>query len=47
VTGEYRMGDVRHIFADPARAARELGFRAEENFLLGVAELADTLPMPA
>lgn len=28
VTGEYRSGDVRHIVADPARAARELGFRA-------------------
>jgi dTDP-L-rhamnose 4-epimerase len=47
VTGEFRVGDVRHIFADPARAARELGFRVQEDFLLGVAELADTLPMAA
>jgi dTDP-L-rhamnose 4-epimerase len=47
LTGEYRMGDVRHVFADPTRAARELGFRAAEDFLLGVAELADTLAMPA
>lgn len=28
VTGQYRSGDVRHIVADPARAAAELGFRA-------------------
>ena len=28
VTGEYRSGDVRHIVADPARAAEVLGFRA-------------------
>jgi dTDP-L-rhamnose 4-epimerase len=29
VTGGYRLGDVRHIVASPARAAAELGFRAE------------------
>jgi dTDP-L-rhamnose 4-epimerase len=28
ITGEYRRGDVRHIVADPARAAEVLGFRA-------------------
>jgi dTDP-L-rhamnose 4-epimerase len=28
VTGGYRSGDVRHIVADPARAAELLGFRA-------------------
>jgi dTDP-L-rhamnose 4-epimerase len=28
VTGQYRNGDVRHIVADPARAADLLGFRA-------------------
>jgi dTDP-L-rhamnose 4-epimerase len=27
-TGQYRSGDVRHIVADPARAAALLGFRA-------------------
>lgn len=29
ITGEYRLGDVRHVVASPARAAAELGFRAE------------------
>jgi dTDP-L-rhamnose 4-epimerase len=28
VTGQYRSGDVRHIVADPALAAKRLGFRA-------------------
>jgi dTDP-L-rhamnose 4-epimerase len=28
VTGQYRSGDVRHIVADPSRAAEVLGFRA-------------------
>jgi dTDP-L-rhamnose 4-epimerase len=27
-TGQYRLGDVRHVVASPERAARELGFRA-------------------
>ncbi len=30
VTGQYRSGDVRHIVADPARAAELLGFRAAD-----------------
>jgi len=28
ITGQYRSGDVRHIVADPARAADVLGFNA-------------------
>ena len=28
VTGDYRLGDVRHVVADPARARQELGFVA-------------------
>lgn len=28
ITGRYRLGDVRHIVASPARAAAELGFTA-------------------
>jgi dTDP-L-rhamnose 4-epimerase len=43
VTGEFRAGDVRHVFADPGRAERELGFRAHEDFQLGMAELSDHL----
>lgn len=40
VTGGYRLGDVRHVFASPALAAEQLGFRAREDFGAGVAELA-------
>jgi dTDP-L-rhamnose 4-epimerase len=40
VTGEFRLGDVRHIVASPARAARELGFRAQTRFTEGMAEFA-------
>jgi dTDP-L-rhamnose 4-epimerase len=47
VTGEFRLGDVRHIFADSTRAEHELGFRAREDFLLGITELADSLLMAA
>jgi dTDP-L-rhamnose 4-epimerase len=40
VTGEYRLGDVRHIVASPARAAAELGFRASVSFEEGLAGFA-------
>jgi dTDP-L-rhamnose 4-epimerase len=40
VTGEYRLGDVRHVFADPTRAARVLHFAAREDFEEGMAEFA-------
>ena len=40
VTGEYRLGDVRHIVASPASAARDLGFRAQKRFAEGIAEFA-------
>ena len=40
VTGEYRLGDVRHIVASPAAAARDLGFRAQTSFAEGIAEFA-------
>jgi dTDP-L-rhamnose 4-epimerase len=43
VTGEFRLGDVRHVFADPSRAARTLGFHAREDFAAGICELAGTL----
>jgi dTDP-L-rhamnose 4-epimerase len=40
VTGEFRLGDVRHVVASPARAAAELGFRAATGLVEGVAEFA-------
>lgn len=40
VTGEYRLGDVRHIAASPEAAARDLGFRAQTSFADGVADFA-------
>jgi len=41
VTGQYRLGDVRHVFASAALAARRLGFTAREDFAFGMRELAD------
>ncbi len=40
VTGEFRLGDVRHVVASPARAAAELGFTAEVGLVAGVTEFA-------
>jgi dTDP-L-rhamnose 4-epimerase len=40
VTGEYRLGDVRHVFASAELAARELGFLAHEHFAAGMKEFA-------
>jgi len=40
VTGEYRLGDVRHVTASSERIWRELGWRAAVPFAEGVAEFA-------
>ncbi|WP_406413316.1 NAD-dependent epimerase/dehydratase family protein [Streptomyces sp. NBC_01614] len=40
VTGEYRLGDVRHITADSARLRTELGWKAEVGFADGMREFA-------
>jgi dTDP-L-rhamnose 4-epimerase len=40
ITGQYRSGDVRHIVADPARAAAVLGFRAAIDPREGLREFA-------
>jgi dTDP-L-rhamnose 4-epimerase len=40
VTGEFRLGDVRHVFASTERAADELDFRAAVSFAAGMAEFA-------
>jgi dTDP-L-rhamnose 4-epimerase len=40
VTGTARLGDVRHVFASPERAARILGFRAAMPFEVGMRAFA-------
>ncbi|MET8077976.1 NAD-dependent epimerase/dehydratase family protein [Streptomyces sp. NPDC005303] len=40
VTGEYRLGDVRHITADSARLRAELGWKAQVGFAEGMREFA-------
>ncbi|GAB3651129.1 Rossmann-fold NAD(P)-binding domain-containing protein [Glycomyces tarimensis] len=40
VTGEYRLGDVRHVVAAPDLAVEALGFRAETGFAEGMTAFA-------
>ncbi|MCV7398150.1 NAD-dependent epimerase/dehydratase family protein [Mycobacterium paraseoulense] len=40
ITGQYRSGDVRHIVADPSRAADVLGFRAAVDPAEGLRDFA-------
>jgi len=40
VTGQFRLGDVRHITADSSRARAELAWQPEHHFEAGMAELA-------
>ncbi|WP_430383688.1 NAD-dependent epimerase/dehydratase family protein [Streptomyces sp. P10-4] len=40
ITGEYRLGDVRHITADSARLRAELGWRPKVGFAEGMREFA-------
>jgi dTDP-L-rhamnose 4-epimerase len=44
ITGQYRLGDVRHITAASGRIQRELGWRATVPFAEGVAEFAAAPP---
>ena len=44
VTGSYRLGDIRHVFASPERARSALGFTAEITFDAGMTEFA-TAPL--
>ena len=44
VTGDYRLGDVRHVVASPERAAAELGYAATVGFGTGMKEFA-TAPL--
>jgi dTDP-L-rhamnose 4-epimerase len=41
VTGEYRLGDVRHVVAAPDLAAEAIGFRAEIGFAEGMRAFAN------
>lgn len=43
VTGEYRVGDIRHCFADIARAQERIGYRPQIALDDGMAELAGWL----
>ncbi|MFK8907847.1 NAD-dependent epimerase/dehydratase family protein [Streptomyces sp. YS-3] len=47
VTGEYRLGDVRHITADSARLREQLGWRPRVGFAEGMAEFARAELRPA
>ncbi|WP_062645795.1 NAD-dependent epimerase/dehydratase family protein [Streptomyces maremycinicus] len=40
VTGEYRLGDVRHVTADSARLRAELGWKPQVGFQEGMREFA-------
>ncbi|MFJ8977086.1 NAD-dependent epimerase/dehydratase family protein [Streptomyces sp. NPDC102282] len=44
VTGEYRLGDVRHVTADSRRLREELGWKPETDFAAGMREFA-TAPL--
>jgi dTDP-L-rhamnose 4-epimerase len=43
VTGEFRVGDIRHCFADVSLARETLGFAPQVRLEDGIAELADWL----
>jgi dTDP-L-rhamnose 4-epimerase len=40
VTGAFRLGDVRHVFASPEHAVETIGFRARVDFETGMREFA-------
>ena len=43
ITGKYRMGDIRHCFADITRAREILGYHPRVTFEAGLSELAEWL----
>jgi dTDP-L-rhamnose 4-epimerase len=43
VTGEFRVGDIRHCFADVSLARETLGFEPQVSLEAGIAELAEWL----
>ena len=44
VTGEYRVGDIRHCFADITKARNRLGYEPRVEIEEGLAELAEWIP---
>jgi dTDP-L-rhamnose 4-epimerase len=40
ITGRFRLGDVRHVFASPDRARETLGFKASVDFSSGMQDFA-------
>lgn len=47
MTGQHRLGDVRHVTASPQRAADLLGYRAKVGFSAGMSEFATASLRPA
>ena len=43
LTGEYRVGDIRHCFADISLARTTLGYEPQVTFEAGMIELAEWL----
>lgn len=43
VTGRYRVGDIRHCYADISRAREAMGFEPQVSFEQGMAELVEWL----
>jgi dTDP-L-rhamnose 4-epimerase len=43
ITGQFRVGDIRHCYADPAQAAERLGFRARVELAAGVEGMREWL----
>ena len=43
ISGKYRVGDIRHCFADISKARKMLGFSPQMNFEKGLIELAQWL----
>lgn len=44
ITGKYRVGDIRHCYADIGKAQAVLGFAPQVKLEAGLAELAEWLP---
>ncbi len=43
ITGKYRVGDIRHCFADITAARKVLGYQPQHQFSDGISELVEWL----